>query len=211
MLIIKRLFSSLFGVASNKTTSFSSNNHHLMVDNLHKSIFKEFMEELNSVSKLIWKEQKEKRESLLQDFLKYYNESELIDIFSSINLHKELPKGIKDQAISFLNVILSKKTNIELHDYVSNEENNSLARRLGAFELIDRKDKSAALTFIYRVIVDSDDPGVREVAAMGLGNIGGDVALEVLEKVQEEDPIYLEAQKSIRKIQNKMGVKQCQL
>ncbi|MBI3589775.1 MAG: hypothetical protein HY094_00130 [Candidatus Melainabacteria bacterium] len=205
MLGIRRLFSSLFGTARNTMAGSNLNNHQIKVfGNLQQS--GSFIEKLTEVSEANRKEQKEKREILLDDFLMEFNEAELIDIFSYISISKVHSKEVRDQATLFINKILAGKENLELHDYVSTEENNPIARSLAVDELIDRKDKSAALTFIYRVIVDSDDPGVREVAAMGLGYIGGKVALEVLEKVEEDDPIYLQAQKSIREILKKSEV-----
>lgn len=95
--------------------------------------------------------------------------------------------------------IISSKSNRELHDIVSTQEEDPLFRRLGAAELVNRKDPTAGLTFLFSLITDTDYE-LRKICTIGLGELGNKSFLQVLENITEDDPVYDEAKEAISKI-----------
>ena len=91
---------------------------------------------------------------------------------------------------------LSRMPNAELHDFVGDEKNDPISRRLGAIELINRGDRSATLTFLYCLTINSD-PVLTNICAIGLGELGNKLALPFLKNIEEWDPLYSRAQKLI--------------
>jgi len=162
---------------------------------------------LIKISLASWEEQAELRANLLAGYLLHFSEAELLDTFSEIYLDEGSDKECKKQTALCLNTVLHKLDNKELHGYISDEANHSLARKWAVHELIERKDTTANLAFIYRVIVDNDDTDVRKAAAFALGELGGEAILQPLENVQADDPIYEEVQEAIEKINQKLGRK----
>ncbi len=182
----------LFGFFNWSTTASSKEK-----PNFKQTLYpKELLDELNEIVTCAGIEQKERRDSFIQDSLMYYSESELVNALSEIYRDVKVNNSIKDQTAFSIQALIASRTNMDLHGFISDEVYDPVARKWAINELIERNDISANLTFIYRVIVDSDDPEVRKLAAFGLGVIGGKAALEVLEKVQRTDPIYNEAQKA---------------
>ncbi len=182
----------IFGFFNWSTTASSKEK-----SNLEQTSYpKELLDELNEIVVDSGVEQKERRDSFIQDSLMYYSESELVNALSEIYTDAKVNNSIKDQAAFGIQALIASRTNMDLHGFISDEIYHPVARKWAINELIERHDISANLTFIYRVIVDSDDSGVRKLAAFGLGVIGGKAALEVLGKVQPADPIYNEAQKA---------------
>ncbi len=97
---------------------------------------------------------------------------------------------------------ISTMTNLDLHGLVSSQEQEEdpFIRRLGAAELVNRKDATAWLTFLFCIILEKDDYVVRKICAIGLGKLGRRDSLKVLESIKEDDCIYSYAQEAIRKI-----------
>ncbi len=160
---------------------------------------------LIKISLASWKEQVELRANLLDGYLLHFSEAELLDTFSEVYLDEGSDKECKKQAALCLNTVLHTLNNKELHGYISDEANHSLARKWAVHELIERKDTTANLAFIYRVIIDTDDTDVRKAAAFALGELGGEAILQPLENVKADDPIYEEVQEAIDKIKQKLG------
>lgn len=98
-----------------------------------------------------------------------------------------------------MQVIISSKSNRELHEIVSTQEEDPLFRRLGAAELVNRKDPTAGLTFLFSLITDTDYE-LRKICAIGLGELRNKSFLQVLENITEDDPVYDEAKRAILKI-----------
>ena len=102
---------------------------------------------------------------------------------------------------------ISKMTEPELHNLVSSQENDPQVRCIGAAELVNRRDRTASLTFTWCIIADTDVT-LRKICAIGLGELGRREDLQVLKNVQEEDWIYDDAQEAIAKIRaNETGIK----
>ncbi len=142
----------------------------------------------------------EEKELFIQEALTTYSEFELTNLLSEIYLSQRLDKNVKNQAGLCIRALVNSKSNKDLHGFISDEIYHPVARKWAINTLIERNDLSANLTFIYRVIVDSDDIGVRKLAAFGLGEIGSKAAFEVLGNVKPTDPIYPEAQEAKKKI-----------
>lgn len=98
-----------------------------------------------------------------------------------------------------MQTIISSKSNRELHDIVSTQEEDPLFRRLGAAELVNRKDPTAGLTFLFSLITDTDYE-LRKICAIGLGELKNKSFLQVLENITEDDPVYDDAKRAILKI-----------
>ena len=167
--------------------------------------------ELINISQVPWKEQAELRNTLTGNYLRYFSETALLETFSEIYLDEGSDKECKKQAALCLDEALNTYTNQDLHDYITNEVNHPLARKFAIHKLIERKDTTANLTFIYRIISDDDNLDVRKAAAIGLGELGSSGVLEPLKNVQKEDSLYEDAQKTIEKINKRMGENKCQL
>ena len=97
--------------------------------------------------------------------------------------------------------LIDRKTNWELHDLVSCEENDPYIRRMGATELVNRRDKTAGLTFTWCIITNTDFV-LRKICTIGLGELGRIEDLQVLENIKEDDFIYDYAQEAIEKIRS---------
>ena len=206
MFKLNGIYYSPLGFVSEIISRLRESNHQVetqedpLVTNSLNLEAKKFGKEFEYISKLNWKDQQERREYILRAYQRTHTEPELIEIFSRMYRDNNISKEIKNQTVLCLNKILSKQSNLDLHGFISDEKNNAFARRFAIVELINRNDKSAYLTFVYRVIVDTDDVDVRKMAAIGLGELGGKISEEVLEKVKESDPIYPVAQEALDKI-----------
>ena len=98
---------------------------------------------------------------------------------------------------------VSKMSDRELLDFVTSRESDFYGRRVGAAELVNRKVAAAYVLFLYSVIDrDSEDPIIRIISTIGLGELGDKGCLKALKNVGEDDTaIYDYAQKAIDKIQ----------
>ncbi len=113
---------------------------------------------------------------------------------------EEEPESRDEAFLHRMEKRIGESTDQELHALVSSQENDTRVRRMGAAELVNRKDGTAGLTFLFCIIDDNDDPIFRKICAIGLGEIGNRVFLEVLQNIKEDDLIYKDAQEAITKI-----------
>ena len=91
-------------------------------------------------------------------------------------------------------------TDLELHEFVSSQENDPIVRRMGAAELVNRGDSSAWLTFVFCIVDSDDDAVLRKICAIGLGELGKKEFLGALKGIKEDDWIFDDAQEAIKKI-----------